>query len=251
VANLIIDIGNSRTKVAIFQHDEMMISFPTSVFTPADLDLLLKEYGGIDKAILSTVRDGQEDLINKLKSEIPRFVELTDATLLPIKNNYLTPETLGKDRIAAVVGAHHLFPEKNILVIDAGTAIKYDFIDKTGVYQGGFITMGLTMRYKALNYFTDKLPLLEPVEPHDIDGNNTLNSIRGGVQYGLEGELERMIRYFTNKHGKFTLILTGGDAGYLEKIITSTEYVTLEITLLGLNTILEYTFSGKEEVSLK
>jgi len=251
VANLIVDIGNSRTKVALFNRGELMISFPVNTFSTTDVELLLNEYPGIEMAIVSSVKENQEDLTDALKQRIPYFIELTENTPLPIKNNYLSPETLGKDRIAAVAGAHKLLPGRNILVVDAGTAITYDFIDREGCYSGGFISMGLTMRFKALNYFTDKLPLLEPVMPLAIDGNNTLNSIRGGIQYGIEGEMERMISYFTNKFGKFTIVLTGGDTLYFEKIVKTNEYITEEVTLLGLNAILEYNFYKKEAVSLK
>jgi type III pantothenate kinase len=161
---------------------------------------------GIEKAILSSVKEDQDQLITFLREHIPFFIELTHNTPLPVNNNYETPETLGKDRIAAAVGANKMFPAQNVLIIDAGTAITYDLIDTSDTYQGGFITPGLQMRFKALNHYTDKLPLLEPVSPIKIDGKNTVNAIRGGIQYGLQGEVENIIRYFSENYGKLTVI---------------------------------------------
>ncbi|HPB06290.1 MAG TPA: type III pantothenate kinase [Prolixibacteraceae bacterium] len=243
--NLIIDIGNSRTKVALFNQGELMLSFPVDRLTPRDIEQLLFDFQGIEKAILSSVKENQDQLITFLKEHIPFFIELTHNTPLPVNNNYETPETLGKDRIAAAVGANKMFPAHTVLIIDAGTAITYDLIDDSGTYQGGFITPGLQMRFKALNHYTDKLPLLEPVSPIKIDGKNTVNAIRGGIQYGLQGEVENIIRYFSENYGKLTVIFTGGDANYFEKIIKNNNFVALEITLLGLNTILEHSFTHK------
>jgi type III pantothenate kinase len=244
MVNLIIDIGNTRTKIALFNQGELMISFPVNKFSVDDLDIILCDYPGIERAILSTVKSNQEDLLGALKSRIPFFVELTHHTPLPIENSYETPETLGKDRIAAAAGANKLFPDQHILVIDAGTAITYEFVTKKGVYTGGFITPGLRMRFKSLNHFTDKLPLLEPDTPTITEGTNTVKSIRGGIQYGLEGEITQIIKHFSEIHGAFQIILTGGDAEYIQKL-THIGLVNSEITLIGLNSILEYSFSQK------
>jgi type III pantothenate kinase len=242
VISLIIDIGNTRTKVALFNRGELMISFPVDTFTPHNLELLLADYPGINKAILSSVREGQEELVSALTKSIPFFIELDHLTPLPIVNGYKTPGTLGKDRIAAAVGANKLYPNKNVLIIDAGTAITYDLINEQGCYKGGFISPGLRMRFKALHHFTDKLPLIEPVKPVEIEGLDTPTSISGGIQYGLEGEILNMIHYFSEKYGKLTIILTGGDTNYFERIIKNYKFVALEITLLGLNTILEFNY---------
>jgi type III pantothenate kinase len=66
----------------------------------------------------------------------------------------------------------------------------------------------------------------------------------GGVQYGLEGEIERMIKFFTSDIQQFKVILTGGDANYFEKIVKCYNFVALELTLIGLNRILEFNHPG-------
>jgi type III pantothenate kinase len=242
VLNLIIDIGNSRTKIALFNQGERMVSFPVDCFTSENLKQLLNDFPSVEGAIVSSVKENQELLLTALKKLIPFTIYLDHNTHLPIENLYETPDTLGKDRIAAAVGANKLFPDKNLLVIDAGTAITYDFISEKNQYFGGFITPGLNMRFRALNHFTDKLPLLKPEISDNYQGNNTNNSIRGGIQYGLKGEINQMIKYFNDLYGNLTIILTGGDAPYFEKLLKNNIFVAEEITLLGLNTILEFNY---------
>lgn len=238
--NLVIDIGNTRTKVALFRNDEKVVSFPTDSLTDKDIASLKTEHPQINNAILSSVRNDSLELIELLRKEIDHVIELDHTTLLPIENHYETPETLGKDRIAAAVGANHQFPNQNLLIIDAGTAITYDFVNDRNQYMGGFITPGLNMRFKALHQFTDKLPLLHTTKPGNYYGSNTTQSIIGGIQYGLEGEVQRIIEHFSTPSDNLLIILTGGDTNYFEKLLKNHKFVALEIILSGLNTILEY-----------
>lgn len=240
MTNLIIDIGNTRIKVALFENNEIIVKFQTDLLTKNDIAALKDDHPNLNSAIVSSVRNNTSDLIDILKNELDFVINLDHNTLLPIENNYETPETLGKDRLAAAVGANKIFPNKNVLIIDAGTAITYDFINEMNQYKGGFITPGLNMRFKALHHFTEKLPLLNATNPESFFGNNTNNSILGGVQLGIEGELQRMIQYFTPAQNELKIILTGGDTKYFEKLLKNHKFVALEITLLGLNTILRF-----------
>ena len=237
--NLVIDIGNTRTKIAIFEKGKMVISFAIDSFSKKDFDELIADYKTIRCAIVSTVRNDSQQLINYLKEKLEFVIELDHTTPLPIQNCYETPKTLGKDRIAAAVGANKKYPNRNILIIDAGTAITYDFVNHKNDYLGGFITPGLNMRFKALHQFTDKLPLLKATSPEYFQGNNTNSSIMGGVQLGLEGEIDRIIHHYSSAVDELIIILTGGDTNYFEKLLKNYKFVALEITLLGLNTILE------------
>ncbi|MFA9389769.1 MAG: type III pantothenate kinase [Prolixibacteraceae bacterium] len=237
--NLIIDIGNTRTKIALFKGEELVKSFPTDAFKLVDLQELRADYPNITKAIVSSVKHQSTDVVRWLKNELDFVLELDHNSFIPIQNLYETPETLGRDRIAAAVGANALFPNQHVLVIDAGTAITYDYVTNQNQYVGGFITPGLNMRFKALHHFTDKLPLLKPNETNISHGTNTNNAIQGGIQIGLKGEIDRMIRHFTSPESKLKIILSGGDAKYFEKLLKNYKFVSLEIILLGLNTILE------------
>ncbi len=238
--NLIIDIGNTRTKIALFDHGNMIVNFPVDHFSLSDFHTLKANHPTIENAIISSVKERPNELIDVLEQELKTVITLDHNTLIPIENCYKTPETLGKDRLAAAVGANKVYPNQNLLIIDAGTAITYDFVNDKNQYLGGFITPGLTMRFKALNHFTNKLPLLIPESPREYVGNNTETSIRGGIQYGLQGEIDFIYNHLKPTEKELIIILTGGDTNYFEKILKKYKFVPLEITLLGLSSILEF-----------
>jgi len=155
--NLVIDIGNSRTKIALFNQHDLMFNVPIDHLTVDHVQMLKSEYPQLTKAILSSVKPKDEELIRFLSESFDQFIELDHLTGLPIENLYETPETLGNDRLAAAVGANELFPDQNLLVIDAGTAITYDLVSEKNQFIGGNISPGLEMRFKALNQLTGKL----------------------------------------------------------------------------------------------
>lgn len=240
--NLIIDIGNTRIKVAIFYGEVLVRSFATDQFLLDDLKELRSDYPTLNKAIISSVRQHINDTIQLLKKEMDFVIALDSFTPVPVQNCYETPETLGKDRLAAAVGANHLYPDQDLLVIDAGTAITYDFVNRKNQYLGGYITPGLSMRFKALHHFTEKLPLLKPDEPESRFGSNTHDAIQGGIQLGLEGELEKIIKQMTPLQDELKIILSGGDTKYFEKLLKNYKFVALDTILLGLNTILNFNY---------
>lgn len=240
--NLIIDIGNSRTKVALFNFGELMLRFHTEEFRDTDIKYMKEDHPTLQAAIVSSTKEYPEALIAALNKQLDYVIYLDHTVPLPIENKYDTPETLGKDRIAAAVGANKVYPNQDILIIDAGTAITYDFVNAQNEYLGGFISPGLSMRYKALYEFTSNLPLLEPEMPKGYFEKNTTDAIKGGIQLGLEGELNRMIDLFTVNKSELKIILTGGDTNYFEKLLKNHKFAALEITLMGLNTILEFNY---------
>jgi type III pantothenate kinase len=158
--NLVIDIGNSRTKIALFNQHDLMFNFPMDQLTTHHVKMLKEEHPQLNRAILSSVKPYDPDLKRILSEEFDQFIELDHLTDLPIENLYQTPETLGKDRLAAAIGANELFPDQNLLVIDAGTAITYDLISEKNQFIGGNISPGLEMRFKALHQLTGNLPLV-------------------------------------------------------------------------------------------
>jgi type III pantothenate kinase len=165
---------------------------------------------------------------------------LSANTPLPIENRYLTKETLGKDRIAAVVGAYDLYPNQNLLVIDAGTAITYDFINEKGQYLGGNISPGIEMRFKALNYYTGKLPRVQPKEWNKLYGSTTEEAILGGVLNGVVFEVDKTIESFKEFYKNLKVIITGGDAEFFDNKLKNSFFVNFNLLALGLNRILEY-----------
>ena len=238
--NLIVDIGNSRTKISIFNQGEEMISFHVDEFMPSHIELLKGEYSPLNKAILSSVKDYSPKVRELLQQNSESFIELNSNTPLPIENCYLSKETLGNDRIATAVGAFKLYPNSNILIIDAGTAITYDLVNDKNQYMGGNISPGLEMRFKALNHFTGRLPLVEKKEVPKLFGQSTEEAIRAGVQHGIVYEVDKTIDSFKDFYKNLYVIITGGDTKFFDKKLKNSFFVSFNLIAIGLNCILEH-----------
>lgn len=238
--NLVIDIGNSQTKVAVFDADGIIQFDCMERFTIARLGDLTQRFPGLTRAILSTVAGVEPGLAEALKDRFELFIEFGHQTLLPIENLYESKETLGLDRLAAAVGAATFFPGKDLLVIDAGTAVTFDLIDKQNRFLGGNISPGLNMRFRSLNEFTKNLPAIRPADLWNDIGKTTEEAIRAGVQNGMIFEIDGMISHVLKDWPECQVILTGGDLFFFEKKLKNTIFVKFEITLIGLNRILEY-----------
>jgi len=238
---LIFDIGNSQIKIGIYENQALLLrqNFKEEEIS-TKLARMLKEFNSADKAIISSVKDIPNELFIELKKINTEFIILDEKTRIPIKNLYQNPETLGKDRIAAAIGAKYLFPNTNILVIDAGTAITYDIVTEKGEYLGGNISPGLMMRFKSLNKFTGKLPLVEPNFNVPLYGKNTYEAIEAGVQNGILFEMNAFIKVMSHKFSNLKIVITGGDAFYFENKLKKSIFAEPNLVLLGLNSILEY-----------
>ncbi|MBK9190252.1 MAG: type III pantothenate kinase [Crocinitomicaceae bacterium] len=236
--NLIIDQGNTATKIGFFETDELVRK---ETFKKADTVKIvnwLKEnnFSGASVIISSVV----EDLLDVSELYPDNYLELTSAVAVPLTLKYKTPETLGKDRLANAVGAWKLNPGKNSLVIDLGTCVKYDLINADGNYLGGAISPGLSMRYQALNKFTDRLPLLEPVKESSDIGTDTNSSIHTGIRTGLIHEIKGFIDRYSLDFTDLTIFMTGGDLQYFDKAFKNPIFANPDLTLIGLNEILQH-----------
>ena len=207
--------------------------------------MLKDEHPQLNQAILSSVKPVDDEILQFLSENFDLFIELDHQTELPIKNLYETPETLGKDRIAAAVGANEFFPDQNLLIIDAGTAITYDLVSEKNEFIGGNISPGLQMRFKALNQFTGKLPLVSYFDEFQNIGRNTTEAIRAGVQNGILYEIAQTIELFNKNYQNLQIVMTGGDSIFFDKKLNYTIFVHFNITLIGLNRILEYNAKNK------
>jgi type III pantothenate kinase len=242
MVTLCIDNGNTLTKCAVFKNDEM-INF--RAIDPNNYTVISQviQNAHIEAAIMSSVSAVPDTLMKSLRKEVKNFILLDHQTPLPIENCYETKETLGKDRLAAVLGAHHLYPADDLLVIDAGTAITYDIINHHGQYLGGNISPGLQMRFKALNYFTTQLPLLNPVDKIPDIGKNTTEAIEIGVQQGILFEVEGTIEHYKQSYPHLKVLMTGGDAKFFDNKLKSMIFVVSNLVMIGLNRILKYNLS--------
>ncbi|MFT7330424.1 MAG: type III pantothenate kinase [Roseivirga sp.] len=237
--NLIIDVGNTRVKVALFKGDSI---FDTYQFAKSKIAKKIKdivEKHDVTNGIISSVASISEKEFKKIE-QLVSLLRLNHESRVPFKNEYATPITLGVDRIALASASVFKFPNKNVLVIDAGTCITYDFIDKKGVYYGGAIAPGIEMRYKSLYTFTDKLPLLDVTDPKQLTGNSTEESIHSGIVNGILSEIEGVIDRYKEKNKELTVVLTGGDTNFLAKRLKNSIFANPNFLLEGLNNILNY-----------
>ena len=238
--NLIIDIGNTATKLAVFQLDKIIkvqtVATKGMVF---EVEKLLEKFSEIRQGLMSTVRTMDNSEVETLQKLLP--IKILEASFkLPFKNRYDTPLTLGVDRLALMAAAVKQCPNKNVLVIDAGSCITYDFMDADQNYLGGAISPGLEMRYKSLEAFTSNLPLLPKSIPNQRIGSSTEASIHSGVVHGVLQEIEGTIKVYQNKYPDLTVILTGGDADFLCKQFKISIFANSIFLLEGLNFLLEF-----------
>ena len=239
--NLIVDAGNTYVKVAVFQGDKMISheSFEKELFQNK-IKKILEQFPKVDQMITSSVTKLSDDTKQFLSNLTLKVCQLTHKTKVPFQNKYATPETLGVDRIALIVAAVTQYPKANVLVIDAGTCITYDFKTSEEVYLGGGISPGIQLRYKTLNLLTANLPLLEPKIPENYIGDSTENAIHSGVSLGVITEIDGIIDRYKEQFAHLTVILTGGDTNYLAKRLKNTIFANSKFLLQGLNNVLEY-----------
>ncbi|MCB0395049.1 MAG: type III pantothenate kinase [Flavobacteriales bacterium] len=236
---LVIDIGSSHTKTGLFSGRDLVSSHSfDGIPDPETLSAWLKLYPSPYATIVSSVNQEAPELYDFIKQNM--ILVLVDSQMsLPVKVDYRTPETLGNDRLAGIMGAYGRFPVKDVLVIDAGTCITYDLLDKNGVYQGGSISPGRRMRFQALNKFTARLPLVNGNDEMALTGKDTTTSIQSGVQHGILSEVAGIIGLYQQQYKDVTVVLTGGDSAFFDKNLKINIFVAPNLVLEGLNLMLE------------
>ncbi len=238
--NLVIDIGNTLIKYAVFENRRMVYDqVSESGLFLSKIKELFEHYPKINYAIISSV--GKLDKTEKdIVSLFCKVHVLSSASKVPFKNSYATPQTLGVDRLALATAAFYQNPRGNTLAIDAGTCITYDMVNNAGEYVGGAISPGVRMRYRAMHNQTAGLPLLEPEELLDFVGNSTQSCMHSGVINGVACEVDGVIDQYRARYQDLTVILTGGDAHFFAKRLKNTIFANSKFLLEGLNCLLEY-----------
>ena len=233
---LIIYIGNTCAKVAIVHKSRFLMVARHPEITPEVLAPLLAQYP-VKVAIYSSVRaDDVAVYAGWLAGKVKKLIHFTHKTIIPVKNMYGTPETLGCDRLAAAVGACTLFPNTDCMIVDCGTAITIDFVGRDGEFLGGNISPGLQTRFNALHAATGKLPLGQVTDKPPVIGTSTDTAITAGVLQGARYEIEGYIE----QNPSLTTIFTGGDALFFAKHIKSPIFVVFNLILTGLNKVIDY-----------
>ncbi|MDR1726241.1 MAG: type III pantothenate kinase [Bacteroidales bacterium] len=236
--NLVIDRGNTQDKVAVFQNNRIVFCSNYNNLSVEILKTIKHSYSQIINAIYSSVgnNNNKKEIISFLKLNYKVFDRKNLQT--SIKMLYQTTKTLGEDRLAAIIGAENLYPQTDLLVIDCGSCITFDFINKTKEYFGGSISCGLKMKFAALHNFTANLPLLDVIKSAELIGNSTQNSILSGVINGTIAEIEGIIKRYKQNFPQLNVILTGGDAEFLSNNINVKHKIEKNLVLYGLNNII-------------
>jgi type III pantothenate kinase len=236
--NLVIDIGNTRTKYGLFERDKLIKKIIQEKFSVKLISGIQKRFGRVDHVIISDVSSVTKK--NFSFKGAHHSILISDRTRLPFVNKYASPATLGSDRISLIAGAIKYFPGKNVFVISAGTCVTYDFVNRKKEYLGGSISPGLQMRLNALNHYTSQLPLLKPKKMDMLTGRTTADSIHSGVINGITYEMDGFINSYKKKYHEVQVILTGGDAPWFAKRLKNSIFASTDLTLIGLNEILKH-----------
>lgn len=237
--NLIVDIGNTRTKYAVSDGGEW-VKCGVGLSEAYELAAGYLNRGENVYLMLSSTGAISEEVRNKLREVATFFYELSSEIPLPIKLGYDTSETLGVDRIAGCAGGAFLFPGKELLIIDSGTAITYDFVSAEGEFLGGNISPGLGIRFRALNEFTASLPLVKCSMEHGYVGKNTKDAILNGVMNGILFEVRGYVDELYRGNPKAVVLVTGGGSEYLKRTLDRMVVFEDKLVITGLNRILEY-----------
>lgn len=248
--NLVIDIGNSNTKAAVFDGHQLVEHWCWVSMSAELLETVLEKYPAVKRTILSSSGDEPFAVDRTLAGKVETFIRFSPLMRTPLKNSYGTPFTLGPDRLAAAIGAHQLYPNRNLVVVDFGTAMTVDAVTAEGEYLGGNISPGARTRFRALSDYTSKLPLgqlpeADGKEYNLLTGKNTEQAIEAGVVNGiifeLQGYMERYGAILVNP----AFIFTGGEGKYFAEKVKNTIFANYDLVLTGLNTILEYNANQK------
>lgn len=235
---LAVDVGNTRIKYAVFEHDalvELGVWLPEAF--PETLPKYLSSHPNVTAIVVASVGKIGADAFRSTNVSV-HFIDHTQA--FPFENLYTTPSTLGIDRMVLAAGAVLRFPKQDRLVIDAGTCITYDFVDAQDRYHGGAISPGIRLRYEALHRYTAKLPLLERENPKGLIGDSTAQAIHSGVVNGVVAELDGIIDRYRETHPNFIIILTGGDSEFLANRIKNRIFAHSNFLLESLNQTYQY-----------
>jgi type III pantothenate kinase len=242
--HLVIDIGNSAQKIAVFEQRNLVHTEISKSLDTEKLAQILAQYP-CSHSIISSVKQ-ELAAVEQYLAKQTTCIRFSAETPTPIDNKYQSPETLGLDRLAAMVAVAALFPKQNTLVVDAGTCITYDMLDAQATFFGGSISPGIQMRFKALHEFTGRLPLVSfSAESTTLVGTDTLSALQSGVVNGVTAEVEGIITQYQQKYPQLNVVFCGGDANFFDSrlknsIFASNSSCIPHLVLIGLNEIIHH-----------
>lgn len=231
-----VDRGNTLYKIGWFDKERMAEKKTVSCFSEV-IDQLL--HSDCQSVLFASVPENMESELERLKKQ-KQVLTFNSCMRLPVEMDYETPKTLGTDRIAAAAGAATLYNDKDVFIIDAGTCVTYDLLEKGKIFRGGSISPGLKMRLNAMHHFTHSLPAVEMVNEVAIPAKSTTTCLQAGALWGLCFEIDGMIRHYTVKYPDMVTLMCGGDTFFFESKIKASIFAIPDLVLVGLNSILNY-----------
>lgn len=227
---LAIDAGNTSIKVGRFQQDTLI---DVHRFSLENLDAFYSFLNGNSNfnCVISSVLSDSD---TKKIVEKGNFFIVTTKTPVPIQIDYGSENTLGVDRLCNAVAVASMLKTEYGVSIDIGTCVKFDLVSKNGVYKGGSIAPGIDLRYKSLNDYTGKLPLLSNKSTINLVGRDTKSSIHSGVINGMNAEINGLIKMYSEQFDDLTFFMTGGDARYFDIESKNDIFADENLTLIGL-----------------
>ncbi len=235
---LCFDFGNTRLKCGVVVNSELLEVLVLQDDATATITNLIEKYKPAQSILSSVINHNRE--IEVLLSKASRFHKLDHQSRLPVTTPVGKPSDIGADRLALCVAAVHLFPGKNNLVVGLGSAITYNFVNKYKEFIGGGISPGMEMRFKSLQLFTAKLPLVEKDWNFPLIGYDTRTNITSGVILGMAKEIDGMIDAYAERYGNFNVLLTGGDAPYFVYHLKNKIFADPNLIFKGLYAISEH-----------
>lgn len=233
-----IDRGNTRTKLAVFNKEKIIFLDATNSFNIDYLKDIFNKYDIKQSIYCSVLKSNDDQTIQEYLCSMSSLITMSSNLSLPIINLYSTNNTLGNDRLADIVGAYYLY-KKSTLVIDAGTCITYDFLNNKSEYIGGSISLGFMLKYKALHNFTANLPFINEVKFISLCCNTTKDCLISGVVNGTLFEIEKTIEKYKEQYGDINIVITGGDAEFIQKNLKAKTIIEENLILYGLKNILD------------
>ena len=247
---LALDVGNSQIHGGIFEQGRIQFQFrkntrngTSSDETGVFLRTVLRE-NGIDPTAIKDIAicSVVPDELHSIRGACQKYFNVKPMMLGPgsktgLKIKYRNPIEVGSDRIANAIAGTHLFPGKNLIIVDYGTATTFDVVTADQEYLGGLILPGLRISMEALESRTARLPAVEITAPEEMVGRSTVESIQSGLYYGNLCALRGMTTEIRNNYfeGKDTRVIgTGGFSRLFEEARVFDALVP-ELVLVGLH----------------
>lgn len=258
---LCIDVGNTHIYGGLFHNNELVLQFRKTSrqeFSSDEIGIFLKsvlkennfDTENIDGISICSV---VPDLNHSLRAGCVKYFNIEPFFLKPgvktgLKIKYRNPVEVGADRIANAIAAVHTFPNKNLIVIDFGTATTFCVISKNKEYLGGVILPGIKISMEALESKTAQLPAVEIKEMNEVIGRSTVESIQSGLYFGQIGIVKEIKSRIIEEAFKDEVPVVIGTGGF-SRLFENTKLFDIIIPTLVLNGLyLAYNINKEKEV---